>query len=259
MDDCGLRISIPAAISVTDSLFQRGQHYQQFRPTYPDTLFEWLSAQSPAPHVAVDVGCGSGQASRGLEPHFQHVIGTDISLPQLQAAPASASAFLAAQAHQLPLPDTCVDLIIVAQAFHWFDKAAFFTEVERVLKPGGVLALISYGLCDVEGLEGMVRAFHDGPLGPWWPAERADVVAGYPHAQLHWPSLRFADTTIKREWSVEAFIGYLDTWSALAQAAKAGKSPLAPFSDALRKQWGPDTRTVNWPLRVRAWRKPGAR
>ncbi len=88
---------------MTDSLFQRRQHYQQFRPTYPDTLFEWLSAQSPASHLAVDVGCGSGQASRGLEPHFQHVIGTDISLRQLQAAPASATSFLATQAHQLPL------------------------------------------------------------------------------------------------------------------------------------------------------------
>lgn len=241
---------------MTDSLFQRGQHYQQFRPTYPDMLFEWLSAQSPASHLAVDVGCGSGQASRGLEPHFQHVIGTDISLRQLQAAPASATSFLATQAHQLPLPETCVDLITVAQAFHWFDKTAFFAEAERVLKPDGVLALVSYGLCDVEGLEGMVRAFHDGPLGPWWPAERADVVAGYPQAQLHWPALHFADTTIKREWPVETFIGYLDTWSALVQAARAGQSPLTPFSTALRTQWGPQTRTVHWPLRVRAWRKP---
>ena len=174
-------------------------------------------------------GCGSGQASRGLEPHFQHVIGTDISLRQLQAAPASATSFLATQAHQLPLPDTCVDLITVAQAFHWFDKTAFFAEAERVLKPGGVLALVSYGLCDVEGLEGIVRAFHDGPLGPWWPAERADVVAGYPQAQLHWPALHFADTTIKREWSVETFIGYLDTWSAPGTGSQSRPESAGPL------------------------------
>ncbi len=179
MGACGRHISIPAAISVTDHLFQRGQHYQQFRPSYPDTLFEWLSAQSPTNHIAVDVGCGSGQASRGLEPHFKQVLGTDISLRQLKAAPASATVFLASQAHQLPLAHACVDLITVAQAFHWFDQSAFFAEAERVLTPGGVLALVSYGLCDVRGLEGIVKAFHDGPLGPWWPAERADVLAGY--------------------------------------------------------------------------------
>ncbi len=258
MDACGQRILIPAATLVTDNLFQRGQHYQQFRPSYPDTLFEWLSAQSPTTDIAVDVGCGSGQASRGLEPHFKQVIGTDISFRQLQAAPTSAAVFIASQAHQLPLADACVDLITVAQAFHWFDQTAFFSEAERILKPGGVMALVSYGLCDVKGLEGKVRAFHDGALGPWWPAERADVLAGHPHAQLHWPTLPFAQTTIKREWSVEAFIGYLDTWSALVRAARAGKHPLAPFSEELRKQWGPNTRTVHWPLRVRAWRKPGA-
>lgn len=259
MGVCGPRILIPAATLVTDSLFQRGQHYQQFRPSYPNTLFEWLSTQSLTNHIAVDVGCGSGQASRGLEPHFKQVLGTDISLQQLKAAPASAAVFLASKAHQLPLADACVDLITVAQAFHWFDQSAFFSEAERALKPGGVLALVSYGLCDVEGLEGRVRAFHDGPLGPWWPAERNDVLAGHPHAQLPWPTLHFAQTTIKREWSVDAFIGYLDTWSALVQAARAGQNPLLSFSEELRKQWGPNTRTVHWPLRVRAWRKPGAR
>lgn len=119
-----------------------------------------------------------------------------------------------------------------------------------------MLARVSYGLCDVERLEGIAAAFHNGPLGPWWPAERADVVAGYPHTQLEWPTLRFADTTIKREWSADTFIGYLDTWSALVQAAKCGNDPLAPLSEMLRKRRGPHTRTVRWPLRVHTWKKP---
>ena len=41
------------------------------------------------------------------------------------------------------------DLVTVAQALHWFDIQAFFSEVKRVLKNGGVLAAWTYGLLEV--------------------------------------------------------------------------------------------------------------
>ena len=49
--------------------------YRAFRPGYPAALFEWLASVSPARERAVDLGCGSGQASVGLARHFAEGIG----------------------------------------------------------------------------------------------------------------------------------------------------------------------------------------
>ena len=251
----GLPTSMTTASSVTEPLFQRGSQYQQFRPTYPVSLFQWLADQSAGHDCALDLGCGSGQASRGLEPFFRQVVGADISHEQLLAAPSSQSHYLVSRAHQLPLADASLDLISVAQAYHWFNQAAFQAEAERTLRPGGVLALISYGICEVTGLEGMIQDFHDGPLAPWWPAERAQVVAGYPDASLPWPALPYPGGAIIRDWTASDMLGYLDTWSALVQAFRAGENPLDDFAPTLRQAWGDGLRAVHWPLRVRAWRK----
>lgn len=255
MADCGLPTSTTTVSSVTESLFQRGSQYQQFRPTYPPSLFQWLSNQSTGHHLALDLGCGSGQASRGLEPWFRQVLGADISHEQLLAAPASRSHYLLSMANRLPLADASLDLITVAQAYHWFDQAAFHAEAQRTLCPGGVLALISYGVCEVTGLGSMIQDFHDGPLAPWWPPERAQVVAGYPDADLPWPALTYPGDCITLDWSATDMLGYLDTWSALVQAARTGEHPLDDFAPTLRQAWGDGLRTVHWPLRVRAWRK----
>ncbi len=55
------------------SLFRSGDAYQSHRPDYPATLFEWLARHSPGRQAALDLGCGSGQACRALEPWFDPV------------------------------------------------------------------------------------------------------------------------------------------------------------------------------------------
>lgn len=244
------------AVSVTEPLFLRGTAYQQHRPHYPDSLFEWLAQHCPDPTRVLDMGCGTGQACRGLEPRFEQVIGADLSLKQLQAAPASRACYLASTSSALPLADNSLDLITVAQAFHWFDAQAFFSEAGRCLRPGGMLALISYGLCEVEGLGSLIRDYHDGPLGPWWPQERSLLMANYPNATLPWPQVVFAGDSLECHWQLEDMLGYLDTWSALVKARKAGEDPLESFAPVLADAWGETTRVTRWPLRVKAWRKP---
>lgn len=240
---------------MSEPLFQRGSSYQKHRPGYPDSLFEWLANQCQSTTLAIDLGCGTGQASRGLEPWFEQVIGADLSPAQLSAAPSSLTRYIASSASTLPLRDGCVDLITVAQAFHWFDREAFFDETKRCLVPGGIVALISYGLCEVEGFGSLIRDYHDGPLGPWWPANRWDLLENYPDARLPWETLPYPGSDLSCLWSVEEMLGYLDTWSALVNARRAGEDPLGNFSPLLRAHWGEGKRQIQWPLRVKAWRK----
>ncbi|KAG2459707.1 CRG1 methyltransferase, partial [Polypterus senegalus] len=98
--------------------------------------------------LAVDIGCGTGQVSRSLAPHFEKIIGVDISEAQLDEARKETNLsnvkYIKCHAEDLPADDGSVDLITAAHAAHWFDKERFLKEVNRVLKPGGCVALFGF-------------------------------------------------------------------------------------------------------------------
>ncbi|XP_045567048.1 putative methyltransferase DDB_G0268948 [Salmo salar] len=100
--------------------------------------------------LAVDIGCGSGQGTLLLAPHFTQVIGTDISPAQLEVALANSSTpnifYRQCPAEELPFADGGPDLVTSMTAAHWFDRPWFLQEADRLLKPRGCLALISYTL-----------------------------------------------------------------------------------------------------------------
>ncbi|XP_068612586.1 putative methyltransferase DDB_G0268948 [Brachionichthys hirsutus] len=101
-------------------------------------------------NLAVDVGCGSGQMTTLLAPHFSQVIGVDVSAAQLEMAlsnkkPANVT-YRQCPAEELPFGSGEVDLVTAVAAVHWFDQEKFFQEVDRVLRPGGCLAVISYDI-----------------------------------------------------------------------------------------------------------------
>ncbi|WP_428702003.1 class I SAM-dependent methyltransferase, partial [Staphylococcus aureus] len=66
------------------------------------------------------------------------------------------------------------DLISVAQAIHWFDFDGFYKEVQRTLKPQGILAVIGYGLIQVENkvIHSMIQDVYFKKLNGYWDAER---------------------------------------------------------------------------------------
>ncbi|KAL2082661.1 hypothetical protein ACEWY4_022479 [Coilia grayii] len=104
--------------------------------------------RSPPFGLAVDVGCGSGQGTVLLGPHFSEVVGTDVSPAQLNMAMQHSTAhnitYRECPAEQLPLENATVDLVTTMSAFHWFDHPRFLKEADRVLKPQGCLAMLNY-------------------------------------------------------------------------------------------------------------------
>lgn len=243
------------------SLFSRQAHvYREARPTYPGALFRRLAELSPGRDLAWDCGAGSGQASHGLRQHFATVVATDLSQPQLRHLPERPGVFpVQATAHRAPLQDHAVDLVTVAQALHWFPLEAFYHEVSRVLRSGGLLAVWSYGRIRISPeVDELVAELHDTRLGPWWDAARIHVENGYraltfPYPEL--PLVGFPDR-LEADWTRSRMLAYLESWSALQTCRrKTGGDPLWEIGPRLREAWGEDVRRVCWPLTIRVGRR----
>jgi SAM-dependent methyltransferase len=92
--------------------------------------------------VVVDLAAGTGKLARQLVPSGARVIAVE-PLAEMRALIPAGIEVLEGTAESIPLPDASADAVTVAQAFHWFDAEAALREIGRVLRPGGLLALIS--------------------------------------------------------------------------------------------------------------------
>jgi SAM-dependent methyltransferase len=116
--------------------------YERGRPEYPVDAVRWLVGDATAD--VVDVGAGTGKLTRalvGLGHHVTAVEPLEEMRARLEVAVPEAHA-LAGSAEAIPLPDASADVVTSAQAFHWFDHARALTEIARVLRPAGQLALV---------------------------------------------------------------------------------------------------------------------
>ena len=231
----------------------RADAYASFRPHYPASLFAWLAAQCPERLRALDIACGNGQASRPLREHFKQILACDASLEQLQAgADRPGLQLFVAEAQAQPLPSQSLDLIVVAQALHWFATPEFFSEVRRLLKPGGVFCAWCYSLMRIdEELDALIDDFYWNTLGGYWPAGRASVDAGYRDINNPFAPLIPPASAIEISWTLEQLLGYLRTWSAVQRYEQQnGADPLLQLQPKLRQVWrdAKQPRFVRWPL-----------
>lgn len=233
--------------------------YAQFRPRYPATLYPYLSTLTSEHEAAWDCATGSGQSAIELAKYYQHVIATDASEKQIQNATRHERIeYRVALADDSQIPSASLDLITVAQALHWFDLETFTSEVQRVLKPGGILAVWTYNLMQINSaLDELVNHLYRDILGDYWSFERKLVEEGY--QGIHFPMQEITPPafTMQRPWQLSDMIGYLNTWSAVKSYEKERNiNPVAHISDKLTVAWGTDDayRTVNWPLTVKIWR-----
>ncbi|MGZ3700866.1 MAG: class I SAM-dependent methyltransferase, partial [Bdellovibrionota bacterium] len=231
--------------------------YARFRPRYPRALFQHLSEACANHDLAWDCGTGNGQAAVALAPFFKRVVATDPSENQLAEADRSMANvhYSRAQAEESCLEAASADLITVAQAFHWFDQPRFFREVERVSKPGGLLAVWCYELCNITpAVDAVVMELYRDILGPYWDKGRKLVEEGYRNEKFPFTEIEAPRATMGLSWNVADLIGYLGTWSALAKYRREkGSDPRELMIPRLQRAWGDlsKEKTVTWPLPVR--------
>ena len=134
-----------------DHFSKQGGSYAKFRPRYPQKLFDYLGSIAPSRQLAWDCGTGNGQAAVGFASVFDRVIATDASENQIANAQSHKIVeYRVAPAENSGIGSETIDLIMVAQALHWFDLGHFYAEVRRVLKNNGVFAASAYNLLHVE-------------------------------------------------------------------------------------------------------------
>lgn len=231
--------------------------YASFRPSYPPELLDFVASLSRRHALAWDCATGNGQAAVGLAERFAHVIATDASTQQLALAmPHPNVGYRQALADESGLASGSVDLVTVATAVHWFDFDRFYAEVERVLAPGGALAVWAYNLVRVTPeVDVLVDRLARQIVGSYWPPERRWVDEDY--RTLPFP---FAEVTppplwIEEDWDFDRFVSYFSTWSSTNRYREAkGQDPVDLVRDDLARAWGDpaQVRTVRWPVMMRA-------
>jgi SAM-dependent methyltransferase len=246
-----------------DHFSERASGYAAYRPRYPRALAVYLASQSPARARAWDAGCGSGQLSTLLGEHFNRVIASDASEAQIERAARHANVdYVVARAEETSIADESMDLIVAAQAAHWFDLAHFYKEVRRVGKRDGAVALLGYGVTEVEPeIRGVVDHFYGSVLAPYWPPERKHIESGYRELNFPFVELDPPEMEMVVEWSLDQMLGYVSTWSAVrALEASEGTEKTAKFTDALRSDWGNrSVRPVRWQIQIRIGRVSAGR
>jgi SAM-dependent methyltransferase len=246
-------------MSFKDHFSTHAASYADARPGYPAALFDWLAGLCSEHRHAWDAGCGNGQASIALARYFDAVHATDPSAAQIGAAIADPRVRYAVEAgEKCSLPDASVDLVTVAQAYHWFDAARFCAEAVRVVKPGGVVAVWSYAESRVSPeVDAVFDALNNDRLGGYWPPEREHVINRYRDLPFPFLAIDAPAFEMRCDWTLAHYLAYLRSWSASQRYAKqTGRDAIAQVTRAMARAWGdPETiRAVTWPLTLKAGR-----
>ncbi|PWA32094.1 hypothetical protein CCH79_00013362 [Gambusia affinis] len=206
-------------------LFEGKDHavsYLQYRVTPHEMISKIMSYMEQKTQqqykLAVDVGCGPGKWTVLLAPYFTRVVGTDIS----QAM------------RRCPSPRE-VDLVTAMTAAHWFDRPRFLQEVDRVLRPGGCLALLSYtmdmileyrevskvlnNICQERCLDlrhqfyAALLPYRSSYLGPSSRKIYSDMFNSCSYPDKEWTECH----PVRRTLPVSGFIGMVETFSSYQQ------------------------------------------
>ncbi|WP_200979435.1 class I SAM-dependent methyltransferase [Echinicola sp. 20G] len=237
-----------------DNFSGHASEYEKFRPTYPENFYAWLISQVKTRKAAWDCGTGNGQVASILSNYFERVEASDISEQQMAQAPWKPNVYYTkCPAEKSGFSDHTFDLITVAQAVHWFDFDPFFKEVNRTLKPNGVIALIGYGLMDVPDLDKEIKYLYADLLGDFWDPERKHIEEAYESIPFQFEELATPQFSIEESWSLDELLGYLNTWSAVKHYIKEnGTNPVDLIEEDLRSKWGAEKmKPVSFPLILR--------
>lgn len=234
---------------------EQSKDYLQFRPTYPQELYDYLFSLTKSFDLAVDCATGNGQAALQLANRFKKVIAIDINQEQLAIAPRKENIeYKCTPVEKTDIPADSVDLITVAQALHWFHLEDFYNEVKRIGKKDCVIAAWTYSLGHISTpIDAIVSKLYSDLGHGYWPKERKYIDEAY--RTIPFPFKKFTPPpfTVEKNFNFAEFIGYLNTWSAIKEYKKKNnQNPIDLIYADLQTAWGnhESVRMMRWPLHL---------
>lgn len=237
-----------------DLFSDRAKFYAAFRPGYPTSLAEHILLHTTGRKILWDCATGNGQAAQLLAPHFEKVIATDMSRDQLSNAFTGENIeYSVALAENSGIEDNTIDLVTVAQAYHWLDPVKFAKEVRRVTTPEATIAVWGYSLLQTEDetLNQEIYKFYADTIGPFWDPERILVEQKYQAIAFPYMELPSYESQMVYSWTPAHLEGYLSSWSAVKKYKDAHEEdPVRPFMASITRML-PHEFKVMFPLFMR--------
>lgn len=234
-----------------DNFSRDSDKYARYRPDYPEELFQYIFSKVNKYDYAWDCATGNGQVALKLVEKFSKIEATDLSEAQIKQAVTINNINYSVQlAEHTNFNDNSFDLVTVGQALHWFDFDRFFNEVKRVLRPDGLFVAFGYGLNSVTpNVELVMRRFYFDIIGQYWDEERKYIDDQYRSIEFPFRNTEYKSFSYNVRWSVEHYLGYLNTWSAVKHFQKINKqNPVDKIENELKDVWGTNLRLVKFPI-----------
>ncbi|HET8573802.1 MAG TPA: class I SAM-dependent methyltransferase [Edaphocola sp.] len=241
-----------------DNFSTQSDQYAKYRPAYPPALFEYLNAIVRGKQNAWDCGTGNGQVACELAKTFGSVFATDISRSQISNAFKKDNISYSVQpAEKTSFDDCFFDLIIVAQAIHWFDFEEFYKEVKRTARENALLCVVGYGKLEIsEQIDKVIADLYGNILGRYWDKERQYIDKNYKTIPFPFNEIPSPDLVNTQYWTLDHLTGYLNTWSAVKHFVKQNNyNPINEVRSEIKRFWGNEpTRPMRFPLLLRTGR-----
>lgn len=241
-----------------DNFSTQSDKYAKYRPTYPSGLFEFINSTVQHKRNAWDCGTGNGQVAYELAKTFDWVFATDISQSQIDnALKADNISYSVQPAEKTDFDNELFDLIIVAQAIHWFDFDKFYAEVRRTAKENALICVIGYGKLEIsEQTDNVIADFYDNAIGKYWDKERKYIEENYKTIPFPFDEIQPPNFINTQHWTLEHLIGYLNTWSAVKHFIRQNNyNPVEKLQKDIEPLWGNEQiKRVHFPLLLRAGR-----
>ena len=146
-----------------------GQHaeaYDRFRPSYPDAVIDEMLGPVPAGLEVLDVGCGTGIASRQIAQRGAKVLGVELAPRMAEIARGHGVEVEIAAFEGWDAAGRTFDRVTSAQAWHWLDLPIATTKAASVLRPGGRLGLIWNAGCQPDDLADALEGVYESVVPP---------------------------------------------------------------------------------------------
>ncbi|MFZ4861823.1 class I SAM-dependent methyltransferase [Sphingobacterium sp. Mn56C] len=241
-----------------DNFSSISDKYAIYRPTYPQSIYDFIYPLIQDKDAAWDCATGNGQIAQELAHDFLTVEATDISQAQLDNAQQSVNINYSVQpAEKTSFKDNSFDLITVGQAIQWFDLDKFYHEVKRVGKENSLIAVIGYEMSMITPeIDEIINRFYNTVVDAYWEFDKHYVQQHYQTLPFPFRELETPAVTNIKLWKLDHLLGYLNTWSAVKNyEEKNGVNPINEIKDDLIHAWGTtEIRKVNFPIFFRVGR-----